>query len=274
MNIYVFNVNENCKRILYRKNIYIYIIHMGETGMFSQSSAQSNYLSWFGLFVILHALGTAFLMGWSTIDDSMPNFLIATKLAHVIYLIFVAYYWVYAEAFMLYAKHDKQASSEFLNLMFGICAIGTICLMVVDGVVLGVKLAPTLVDCYRDPPNLPLPLECDYGNEKTVFTITTSVCIAHIVVEFVLLCLLGIIHTGISATYRRGEGFWYPFQRKGRKPTDKTNEDKEFMKDFQGQIGDILTHVDDSPTLENDTLVDVKSSLVQRLDVYNKSKIK
>lgn len=229
-------------------------------GMFSQSSAQSNYLSWFGLLIVLHALGTAFLMGWSTIEDSMPNFLIATKLGHVIYLIAVTYYWVYAEAFMSYAKTEKGASTEFLNLVFGISFLGTIGLLVVDGVIVGVKLIPTLVDCYRDPPDLPLPLECDYGNEKTVFTVTSSVHIAHIVVEFLILILLAVIHTGIAGTYRRAGSFWYPFARK-QCPTKK---EESFLKDFEGQVGE--------PVVE-DIAIEMKPPIIKRLDTHIQNQI-
>ena len=169
----------------------------------------------------------------------MPSFLLATKAGHPLYLVLATYYWIYVRAFENFAKTVKNPSTEFLNLVFTGFVLSTLALGVIDAIVLGVKLIPTAIDCYKDPPNLPLPLECDYGNEKTIFTVTVVVAAVHILLKFLILCLLITIHTGISKAYKAGEGWWYPFfRRNGRrkKQTQDEKDRKDLLTDFQGHI--------------------------------------
>lgn len=227
--------------------------------------------------LVLHSLVTGFLMGWRTIDDSMPNFLLATKSAHCLYLILGTYYWMYVKAFENFAKYVKKPSTEFLNLIFTCFVIDTLGLIALDTIILGVKLIPTTINCYKNPPSLPLPLECDYGNEKTIFTITTAVSGSHIILESIILILTIMIHTGISKSYKTGEGWWYPFFRNRRDNNNREmndnndeNGERNLLKEFQGHIEPLagVIYTPTNNTNDKNTTTTTIQPHIQRLDSH------
>lgn len=240
--------------------------------MFTQSSAQGSYLGWMGLMFILSSLVTGFLLGWRTIDDSMQPYLLATKCAHPLYLVLGTYYWIYVKSFENFAKYVKSPSTEFLNLLFTMLVISTLALIAVDAIVLGVKLIPTAIDCYKDPPNLPLPMECDYGNEKTIYTVTVVVGACHVIVHFIILLLTITIHTGISKNYNNGNSWWrFPFYGGGGSRRTGNcrvvNQEKELLTDFESCVQPLQNVVEDVNINVNKP--EKTKAFIQRIDKHD-----